>query len=109
MARGDIGNIQLNQSAAFYKLKAPRRYLLGLRTMLHNAAARDTGSPLYYVYEYRKEVVIGGHKLLFSLCVFKYTSKSPLFVQDVPDYKEQHVGYLMIVEYGDYVTISNMA
>ena len=36
MARGVIGNIQLNQSASFYKLKDPRRNLVGLRTMLQN-------------------------------------------------------------------------
>lgn len=104
MARGDIGNIQLNQSAAFYKLKDPRRKMKNLRTALHNAAARETGTP--YVYEYRKNVIVGGQTLQFSICVFKYTGKSPLFVHDVPGYKEQHVGYLLVVEYGDYVTIS---
>ena len=106
MARGDIGNIQLNQSAAFYKLKNPRRKMKYLRTALHDAAARETGIPVYYVYEYRKNVDVDGQTLQFSFCVFKYTCKSPLFVRDVPDYKEQHVGYLLVVEYGDYVTIS---
>lgn len=106
MARGDIGNIQLNQSAAFYKLKDSRVKLKYLRTALHDVAARETGTPVYYVYEFRKNVVVGAQTLQFSLCVFKYTGKSPLFVREVPDYKEHHVGYLLVVEYGDYVTIS---
>ena len=106
MAKGNIGNIQLNLSAAFYKLKKPSKKIKYLRTTLHGAAARETGTPVYYVYEYRKNVVVEGQTLQLSFCVFRYTGKSPLFIHDVPEYKEQHVGYLLVVEYGDYVTIS---
>lgn len=74
--------------------------------MLRIAAQHKTGSRDYYVYELRKNVTIEDKTLPYSLCVFRYDGKSPLFVNEVADYKEYHVGYLLVVEYGDYVTIS---
>lgn len=106
MSRGNIDNIQLNHSAAFYKLKGSQKKLKNLRNVLRNAALHEADNPDYYVYKFRENVTIENKILQYSLCVFKYAGKSPLFVQEVLDYVEHHVGYLLVVEYGDYVTIS---
>ena len=103
---GNIANIQLNHSAAFYKLKGSQKKLKNLRTVLRNAARHETDRPAYYVYEFRKDITVGTNTLHYSLCVFRYTGKSPLFVHDVADYKEYHVGYLLVVEYDGFVSIS---
>lgn len=106
MSRGNIDNIQLNHSAAFYKLKGSQKKLKNLRNVLRNAALHEADNPDYYVYEFRKNLTLENKILQYSFCVFRYAGKSPLFVQEVSDYVEHHVGYLLVVEYGDYVTIS---
>lgn len=106
MPKGNIDNIQLNHSAAFYRLKSTQQKLRDLRKVLRIAARHETGSRDYYVYKLRENVIIEDKTLQYSICVFRYDGKSPLFVNEVADYKEYHVGYLMVVEYGDYVTIS---
>ena len=58
MSRGNIDNIQLNHSAAFYRLKGTQRKLRDLRRVLRMAAQHETESPDYYVYELRKDVTI---------------------------------------------------
>ena len=106
MPKGNIDNIQLNHSAAFYRLKSTQQKLRYLRKVLRIAAQHETGSRDYYVYKLRENVIVEDKMLKYSICVFRYDGKSPLFVNEVADYKEYHVGYLMVVEYGDYVTIS---
>ena len=105
MAKGNILNIQLNQSAGFFRLKTPHNGISGLRSIMKTAASQDDASPDYYLYEYRKPIALGDDELKYSLCVFKYSSDSPLFVEEVKEFKEFHVGYLLIVEYGDYISV----
>ena len=101
-----INNIQLNQSSGFFKLKPPKKRLCNLRSILISAASPRSNHPNYYIYAYRVPFVSDGRTLYYSLCVFKYSAVSSLFINEVKGFEEIHVGYLIIVEYGDYIAVS---
>ena len=86
MSKGNIDNIQLNHSAAFYKLKGSRKKLKNLRNVLRNAALHEADNPDYYVYKCRENVTLENKILQYSLCVFKYAGKMNYYLSALDEY-----------------------
>ncbi|GET31455.1 hypothetical protein PbJCM13498_03180 [Prolixibacter bellariivorans] len=100
-----IGNLVLNENAYFYnKIKAGFLPETLIKTTFREASYEKMG-------RYLLKVVKNKHRLAnkdieYSICVFKYRKKPTFINEEIQEWEEIKLAYIVIVDFDEYVAIS---
>lgn len=100
-----MNNILINENAYFYKnIDRVRISRTMIEQVFRDASSVKTGNYLLKIV--RRSYPINENSITYSLCVFKYESKPTFIDEEVENWIESKLAYLLIVEVHDYIVIS---
>lgn len=100
-----MNNILINENAYFYKnIHRIRISRTMMEQVFRDASSVKTGNYLLKIV--RRSYPINENSITYSLCVFKYESKPTFIDEEVENWIESKLAYLLIVEVHDYIVIS---
>lgn len=100
-----MNNILINENAYFYKnIDRIRISRTMIEQVFRDASSVKTGNYLLKIV--RRSYPINENSITYSLCVFKYESKPTFIDEEVENWIESKLAYLLIVEVHDYIVIS---
>lgn len=100
-----IDNILINENAYFYQnIESVRISKTTIEQVFRDASSAKTGN--YLLKTIKKNILIDENSIVYSLCVFKYESKPTFIDEEVENWIESKLAYLLIVEVDDYIIIS---
>lgn len=100
-----MNNILINENAYFYKnIDRVRISRTMIEQVFKDASSVKTGNYLLKIV--RRSYPINENSITYSLCVFKYESKPTFIDEEVENWIESKLAYLLIVEVHDYIVIS---
>lgn len=99
-----IENILINENAYFYEnnenIQISNNKII---EVFRTVSSIKTGN---YLLNSIRLKLTSNEDIYYSICVFKYTT-SPTFIEnDIPNWEEEKLAYLLIVEIEDYLVIS---
>lgn len=100
-----INNILINENAYFYQnIDRIRISRTMIEQVFRDASSAKTGNYLLKIT--KKNILVDENSVVYSLCVFKYESKPTFIDEEVENWIESKLAYLLIVEVDDYIIIS---
>lgn len=100
-----VDNIIINENAYFYqKLNNVPLSKYRIKSIFRETSSGRLGHCL--LNEIKIPYTIDTQNLFYSICVFKYNTVPTFIEEEVPDWEEVKIAYLLIVEYEDYIVIS---
>ena len=100
-----IDNILINENAYFYQnIDSVRLSRTMIEQVFRDASSSKIGN--YLLKTIKKNILIDENLVVYSLCVFKYESKPTFIDEEVENWIESKLAYLLIVEVDDYIIIS---
>lgn len=98
-------NILINENAYFYQnIDRVRVSRTMIEQVFKDTSSAKTGNYLLKIT--KKNILIAENSVVYSLCVFKYESKPTFIDEEVKNWIESKLAYLLIVEVADYIIIS---
>ncbi len=100
-----IGNLVLNENAYFFKkIRAGRLSKNLIEGTFREASFEKTGR--YLLNQVKVNHRLANKDIEYSICVFKY-AKKPSFIRDeIVEWNETKLAYLVIIDFDTYVAIS---
>lgn len=100
-----IDNILINENAYFYQnIDSVRISRTMIEQVFRDASSAKTGN--YLLKTIKKNILIDENSIVYSICVFKYESKPTFIDEEVENWIESKLAYLLIAEVDDYIIIS---
>ncbi|MNK04813.1 hypothetical protein D3C87_226860 [compost metagenome] len=100
-----IKNILINENAYFYQ----KTNNIPLSTGKIISVFREVSSVKlgrYLLNEVKIDYNSGGQNIIYSICVFRYSTPPTFIEKYISGWEEVKIAYLLIVEYDDFVVIS---
>jgi len=100
-----LKNILINENAYFYKnISNVVIAKWNIIEVFRDASSFKMGN--YLLKEVKKSHILNGEQIKYSFCVFKYQTKPTFIDEEIHNWFEVKLGYLLIVEIREYIIIS---
>lgn len=100
-----IDNLILNENAYFFTKIKPGLLSRALIERTFREASSDKAGN-YLLNEVKRTIQIDNENIEYSICVFKYSKKPSFIKDDVAEWNETKLAYIVIVDFDSYVAIS---
>jgi len=100
-----IENLVLNENAYFYKKTRPELLSKSfIESVFRDASFDKLGR--YLLNEVKCIHHLENKEVEYSICVFKYKKKPTFILEEVSEWDELKLAYIVIVDFGNYIAIS---